>query len=89
MGLQDSKDLIIEEVDPVGGIGLGLLLWEELCLVRLLHHIGDQVYNAALVVLWNHDRAQLGLRDEVLLSGKDLLDEVFGELLLGWQVILP
>ena len=56
---------------------------------RLLHNIGDQVYNAELVVLWNHDRAQLGLRDEVLLSRKDLFDEVFCELLLGRQVVLP
>ena len=93
--LEEALDIVgvhgvedVEEVDSVGGIRLGLLLREEFSQLRLLHGICDEIGDAELVVLRYHDGAQLCLGYEVFLSREDLLDEVFGELLLGREVVL-
>jgi hypothetical protein len=78
----------VEEEDAIGQVRLGALLREELGQLRLLHHVADEVHDAELVVLGHLYGAQLGVRDEVLPPGEDLLEEVLGDLLGRRQVIL-
>ena len=82
-GIQD-----VEKVYAFGQVSLGLLLREKLGEVGLLHHIGDQVDHAELVVFrylhWPH----LGHGDEMLLAGEDKLDKVLRQLLLRGKVVL-
>ena len=82
-GVQD-----VEEVDAVRQVGLGLLLREKLGEVGLLHHIGDQVDRAELVVFRYLHRPHLGHGDEMLLAGEDKLDKVLRQLLLRGKVVL-
>ena len=61
VGLRCVED--VEEELAVRLVGLGPLFGKELCQLRLLHHIGDEVDDAELVVSWNLDRPQLSQRD--------------------------
>ena len=82
-GIQD-----VEKVYTVGQVSLGLLLREKLGEVGLLHHLGDQVDHAELVVFRYLYRTNLGHRDEMLLAGEDKLDKVLRQLLLRGKVVL-
>jgi len=78
----------IEEVSSVWQVASGLLLGEELCEIRLLHNLVYKIDDTDFIVLGNFDRSQLAIGDQALLTGKHLLNEVLGELLLGREVEL-
>ena len=85
LGLGGVDD--IKEVLAVRLVCLGLLGGEELGEGGLGHGITKEVDYAELIIVRNVDGAELAIRDEALPACEDLLQEVFGYLLLRGKVI--
>jgi hypothetical protein len=85
LGLGGIDD--IKEAFPVLLICLGLLVREELGEGGLGHGIIKEVDYAELIIVGNVNGAELAIWDEALPACEDLLQEVFGYLLLRGKII--
>jgi len=85
LGLGGVDD--IKEVLPVRLVCLGLLDREELGEGGLGHGIIKEVDYAELIIVGNVNGAELAIWDEALPACEDLLQEVFGYLLLRGKII--
>ena len=86
VGIQSHHD--VEEVGSVDLSSLRKFVREVAAELRVLYHIRIELFYTQLIILWDVDPLYILHREESLLFGENLLQEVFVHADIWWNIEL-